>query len=111
MPSTDSMTISALVQWAPVVAVLVLLVTDRVIATLTAKKVSRQIDDLWKWHAKEDDEGVKIWYVRRSLEDAIEKLAQNIGQQTQILQQMHQELVTERQIRRAEVIAGRKAGD
>ncbi len=31
----------------------------------------KQIDDLHRWHNKDDDEGVKIWYVRGSLEKAI----------------------------------------
>lgn len=34
-----------------------------------------KLDDLWKWHAKEDDEGVKIWYVRKTLGDAISELS------------------------------------
>ena len=47
-----------------------------------------QIQDLHEWHNKDDGEGVKIWYVRRSLEDAITKLSINIGLQTDILREM-----------------------
>lgn len=44
---------------------------------LTAK-VIHQIDDLHEWHAKEDADGVKVWYVRRSLEDSIQSLAETL---------------------------------
>ena len=47
-----------------------------------------EIRDLWKWHNVSDNEGVKIWYVRKSLEEAIEKLASNIEMQTEILRSM-----------------------
>ena len=33
------------------------------------------IKELWIWHGKEDDEGIKVWYVRKSLGDAIDKIA------------------------------------
>lgn len=50
--------------------------------------------DLHEWHSVSDAEGVKVWYVRRSLEEAIVKLAENIDKQTEILRQMHAELMT-----------------
>jgi hypothetical protein len=33
------------------------------------------LKDLWDWHALADEEGVKVWYVRKSLGDAIDKIA------------------------------------
>lgn len=51
-------------------------------------ELKRQVNDLHKWHDMSDSDGVKIWYVRRSLEDAIEKLATNIGTQTRVLQDL-----------------------
>ena len=33
------------------------------------------IKELHEWHAREDDEGIKVWYVRKSLGDAIDKIA------------------------------------
>ena len=48
----------------------------------------QQVDDLHVWHKKTDDDGVPVWYVRRSLEQAIGKLAENIGTQTQVLQSL-----------------------
>jgi prefoldin subunit 5 len=44
-----------------------------------------QINDLWRWHNVSDAEGVKIWYVRRSLEDAIGKLAVSIDKMTDLM--------------------------
>jgi hypothetical protein len=33
-----------------------------------------KLQDLWKWHSVFDDEGVPVWYVRKSLEESIESL-------------------------------------
>jgi hypothetical protein len=46
------------------------------------KKLENQTDQLYKWHNVLDDDGVPIWYVRRSLEEAILKLSDNIMKQT-----------------------------
>lgn len=46
----------------------------------------RQISDLWQWHNMSDAEGVKIWYVRRSLEDAVVGLQESISEQTKVMQ-------------------------
>jgi len=68
---------------------LVGLFADRIIAGLKSRGIdavvmSKQLDDLWRWHNMEDSEGVKIWYVRRSLEDAIIELSKNIAAQTKL---------------------------
>ena len=47
--------------------------------------VKDQVKELHDWHAREDEDGVKVWYVRRSLEHAIEKLASAITQQANVL--------------------------
>lgn len=44
--------------------------------------VAKQIRDLYDWHAVTDEDGVKVWYVRRSLEQAIRELSANIAEQT-----------------------------
>lgn len=49
-------------------------------------RMARQIDDLHQWHSLTDEEGVKIWYVRRSLEEALRELSSNIRAQTEVLQ-------------------------
>jgi len=33
----------------------------------------RQTKDLWDWHNVGDEEGVKIWYVRKSIEESLKK--------------------------------------
>jgi hypothetical protein len=43
------------------------------------------MEDLHKWHDKEDDDGVKIWYVRRSLEEGIKKLPVTLEKQRQLM--------------------------
>lgn len=49
---------------------------------------SHKIDELHSWHNVNDDEGMKVWYNRKSLENAITQLSNNIGLQTEILQKM-----------------------
>lgn len=41
--------------------------------------------ELHKWHDKEDADGVKVWYVRQSLETAILKLTDTIASQTDLI--------------------------
>lgn len=50
------------------------------------KVLIAQVRELHEWHDRRDAEGVPVWYVRKSLEDAVGKLADNIGTQTQVLQ-------------------------
>lgn len=55
--------------------------------------IKTHVEDLHEWHAVTDDDGVKVWYVRRSLETAVEKLADNIAKMTEILNAMHREIL------------------
>ena len=78
-----------------------------------AEKVEIKLDNLnhmsrtmYDWHDKVDDDGVKIWYVRRSLEEALHEnvrainiLAKNSETQTRLLV----DIVTGKQIGRAHV--------
>lgn len=50
--------------------------------------MAKQINELHEWHAVTDEDGVKIWYLRRSLENAIEKLTNNLDIQTQLLREL-----------------------
>lgn len=43
-------------------------------ATEDIASVRGMVKDLHDWHSKEDEDGVKVWYVRKSLVDAIENL-------------------------------------
>ena len=37
--------------------------------------LNSKVSDLWDWHNKEDEEGVKIWYTRNAkMEDTLEKM-------------------------------------
>ena len=62
------------------------------------RKLSKQVDELHAWHNREDEDGVKVWYVRKSLEDAISKLADNLEQQTAVLSDMHRSLSEHREL-------------
>jgi hypothetical protein len=48
----------------------------------------RMTVDLHEWHNVNDQDGVKIWYVRPSLAEAVKELSKNIAQQTQILREL-----------------------
>jgi hypothetical protein len=50
--------------------------------------VKRYAGELHRWHDKEDDDGVKVWYVRQSLENAINKLAEAADAQTRLLEEV-----------------------
>jgi hypothetical protein len=66
------------------------------------EKIDMKIDNLvqsnktmYDWHDKNDEDGVKIWYVRRSLEEALQEnvkainiLAKNSEVQTRLLEDM-----------------------
>ena len=55
------------------------------------KKVENIVElteDLHKWHDKEDADGVKVWYVRASLERSIEELNETIERQTRVLEKL-----------------------
>lgn len=76
-----------------VVGMAAVVVADRILSQLKARgvdlqKLARQQEDLWQWHAREDEEGVKVWYVRRSLEDAIKELSLSIRTQTEVMSQL-----------------------
>lgn len=72
------------------------IINDRV------EKVDIKVDNLlqlnktmFDWHDKSDEDGVKIWYVRRSLEEALQEnvrainiLAKNSETQTRLLEDM-----------------------
>lgn len=53
--------------------------------------IHTQTQDLWDWHNVNDQEGVKLWYVRRSLEDAVRALSKSIQIQTDVLREIYQE--------------------
>jgi peptidoglycan hydrolase CwlO-like protein len=61
------------------------------------KQISEESEEMYDWHNKSDQDGVKIWYVRQSLENALrdnakatEAIARNIELQTKLLEEMIQ---------------------
>lgn len=50
------------------------------------KTIVKQTNELHEWHNVKDEDGVPVWYVRRSLEKAIEKLSTTIDEQTRVFQ-------------------------
>lgn len=56
---------------------------------------TRQIHTLYEWHDKDDQDGVKVWYIRQSLENvlrdnakAVAAIAKNSELQTRLLEEM-----------------------
>jgi len=45
-------------------------------------RAAKQVDELHEWHDVRDEDGVKIWYRRRSLEEKLETLTKSIDAQT-----------------------------
>lgn len=63
-------------------------------------KMKSQIHDLHMWHDKDDGDGVKIWYVRKSLEDNMKNLADTLGVLTTVMtsiQDTHEKILDELQ--------------
>jgi len=52
------------------------------------KETHDRIADLHRWHDVRNSDGVFVWYVRSSLENALSKLADNIDTQTRVLQEL-----------------------
>jgi len=44
-----------------------------------------KLDDLWNWHNKEDSDGVRVWYIRTSLEKSLHKLSRVLDRQYEVL--------------------------
>jgi len=54
-------------------------------ATEEMKPVARQVSDLYDWHNQKNADGVFVWYVPSALTKAIDRLAENINTQTEVL--------------------------
>ena len=78
---------------AVAIGVVAIFIVDRIVLGLKSRgidlaRMAYRIDELYKWHDRTDEEGVPVWYVRKSLEQAIAKMAENSEQQTQLLAKM-----------------------
>ena len=54
--------------------------------------IVKQVDELHEWHSVKDEDGVPVWYIRKSLERVIEQLGHAITRQTDVLSKMIEEL-------------------
>ena len=61
----------------------------------TIEMISDQSSDMYEWHNKSDQDNVKIWYVRQSLENAVKDtgkaiavMAKNSELQTRLLSEL-----------------------
>ena len=80
-----------------VFTLLVLFAVDRAMGFLKSRgvdllRMAQQIQRLDEMHAKTDEDGVPVWYVRRSLEKAVTDLNEAIRHQSELLQALTQEL-------------------
>ncbi len=50
--------------------------------------VLQKVTDLWNWHNVRGADNVPVWYFRSSLDDAMDKLAESIDNQTIALQKV-----------------------
>jgi hypothetical protein len=79
------------------------LIVSRIDSTLgilmnKVAELSPKMSDLHTWHDKEDGDGVKIWYVRQSLEKAIAKLIETIQDQSKLMERLVTRLETVEQV-------------
>ncbi len=51
-----------------------------------------QIDDLHKWHDISDENGVKKWYVPRSMERSMDKLIEAVDRNTKVQEEVLREI-------------------
>lgn len=59
---------------------------------LNFDEIEKKVKDLYDWHNVTDQDGVKVWYTRRSLEKSIDKLNETIAKQNDLLQALVLEL-------------------
>lgn len=61
------------------------------------RKAMRQIQDLYDWHNVRDRDGRFAWYVRQSLESSLDRLADAILAQTDVLKDLGYEVKRSRE--------------
>ncbi len=49
-------------------------------------EIKHQQDDLWNWHNVQDKDGVKVWYVRQGLSQAVKDVGSAITSQNVIME-------------------------
>lgn len=56
------------------------------------KIVATQVNDLWQWHNVKGPDGAPLWYVRQDIDKNIQRLAQNMSDQTKVMVDLFKEL-------------------
>ena len=56
------------------------------------RRINNKIEALYEWHNVKDENGVPIWYHRPQAERIIEKMAENIATQTEVLKDLSREI-------------------
>ena len=59
----------------------------------TVRRLLDQIRELHTLHDQKDDDGVPVWYVRKSLGMAVEKLHKSIDTQTKVMEGLVREVL------------------
>lgn len=57
-------------------------------SNVTIEQMAKEVHEMHEWHAVTDEDGVKVWYIRRSLENTLDKLSHTLDAQTQLLKEM-----------------------
>ncbi len=68
-------------------------------------KLEKQMEWLYEAHHVFDEDNIPVWYVRKSLETAIDKLAKSIDAQTNLIQRLCTELELRREIEKGKTHA------
>lgn len=51
----------------------------------TLKQQLKHMEDMYVWHSKEDSDGVKVWYLRSSLEKTLDRLSDTLTKQNELI--------------------------
>ena len=53
--------------------------------------IAEKMDDMYKWHNEKDEDGVFLWYVRKSLARSVDELSKALLSQNEALRQLLQD--------------------
>ena len=51
-------------------------------------RIEHQVDDLFNWHNQRDQDGIPLWYVKRSFEESIKEMAEAMREQIKVQTQI-----------------------
>ena len=70
--------------WEGIATIIVVWTLREVLGAVKSKKngngkTTKQVDDLWRWHAKEDIDGRKLWYSHPDERELLKALTENLA--------------------------------